>query len=173
MTGVSPRPILDTFNTGLVAPRRCGAVRGSAAGDQPSAPAQAQYLAYSGANLISGDPGLWLVPNIARSRDAVTGRPAAGLVDQLTTGVIATASVRESLTAIEESGSARLRLVVGAAGSGKSTLLALFIRPKMAKTLAVADDYIKAAVFLDTTSTLEIAGRRVVGAAGGHRARIP
>ena len=98
---------------------------------------------------------MWLVPNIARSRDAVTGRPIAGLVDQLTAGVMMTASVRQGLTAIEESGSARLRLVVGAAGSGKSTLLALFIRPKLAKILDVADDYIKAAAFLDRTSTLE------------------
>ena len=105
--------------------------------------------------MSSGDRGLWLVRNIARSRDAVTGRPAAGLVDQLTTGVIATGSVRETLAAIEESGAARLRLIVGAPGSGKSTLLAVLIRPKIVDTLDIADDYIKAAVFLDKTSTLE------------------
>jgi hypothetical protein len=120
---------------------------------------QSQYLAYSGSNLSGGDPGLWLVPNIARCRDAVTGRPTAGLVDQLTAGVIVTDSMRETLTAMEESGSARLRLVIGAAGSGKSTLLALFIRPRKARALGadigVADDYIKAAAFLDSTSTLE------------------
>ena len=98
--------------------------------------------------------------NIARDRDAVTRRPAAGLVDQLTAGVIATGPMRKVCEHIEESGfSAPLRLVVGPAGSGKSTLLALFTRPKTAKALGVplevADDYIKAAVFLDMTSTLE------------------
>ena len=56
------------------------------------------------------------MPNVARSRDAVTGRPAAGLVDQLTAGVIATASVRESLAAIEESG---LRAAASGGGGGR------------------------------------------------------
>ena len=152
--GCFTRTILETFRTGLVA-RGDALLCADLLPEVSRCTGQHSILAYSGATLISGDPGLWLVPNVARSRDAVTGRPAAGLVDQLTAGVIATASVRESLTAIEESGSARLRLVVGAAGSGKSTLLALFIRPKVAKTLAVADDYIKAAAFLDSTSTLE------------------
>jgi hypothetical protein len=69
--------------------------------------------------------------------------------------VIATGSVRENLTAIEESGAGRLRLIVGASGSGKSTLLAVLIRPKIVDTLDIAADYIKAAVFLDKTSTLE------------------
>jgi Tetratricopeptide repeat len=152
--GCFTRTILETFRTGL-------ATRGDALLCADLVPeisrcvGQRLYLAFSGATLISGDPGLWLVPNVARSRDAVTGRPAAGLVDQLTAGVIATASVRGKLAAIEDAGSERLRLVVGAAGSGKSTLLALFIRPKVAKTLDIADDYIKAAAFLDGTSTLE------------------
>src|SRR5207249_508983 len=35
--------------------------------------------------------------------------------------------IRETLVSIEESGSARLRLLVGAAGSGKSTLLWLLV----------------------------------------------
>jgi hypothetical protein len=120
---------------------------------------QTQYLAYSGGDISSGDRGLWLVPNVARCRDAVAGRPTAGLVDQLTTGVIVTDMMRETLAVIEESASARLRLVVGAAGSGKSTLLGLLVRPKTARVLGinlgVADDYVKAAVFLDTGSTLE------------------
>jgi ABC-type cobalamin/Fe3+-siderophores transport system ATPase subunit len=85
--------------------------------------------------------------------------PAPGLVDQLTAGLIVTDTMHETLARIEESGSARLRLVVGAAGSGKSTLLALFIRLRKANTLGadigVADDDIKAAAFLDSTSTLE------------------
>jgi hypothetical protein len=97
--------------------------------------AQAQHLAYSGGNVSSGDPGLWLVRNIARSRDAVIGRPAAGLVDQLTSSVVVTDTMRETLAAIEESGFARLRLLVGAAGSGKSTRFGLLIRPRTAKEL--------------------------------------
>jgi Caspase domain/Tetratricopeptide repeat len=152
--GCFTRAILDTFETGLVA-RGDALLCADLLPEVSRCKGQQQYLAYNGATLISGDPGLWLVPNKARSRDAVTGHPSAGLVDQLTAGVILTDSVRENLIAIEESGAARLRLAVGAAGSGKSTLLALFIRPKVAKILDIADDYIKAAAFLDATSTLE------------------
>ncbi|MFE3279684.1 AAA family ATPase [Nocardia sp. NPDC059239] len=152
--GCFTRTILDTFHSGVAA-RGDALLCADLVSEISKCVGQQQYLAYSGATLISGDPGLWLVPNAARSRDTVTGRPSAGFVDQLTAGVIITASVRESLTAIEEAGSARLRLVVGAAGSGKSTLLALFIRPNIARVLGVADNYIKAAAFLDASSTLE------------------
>lgn len=152
--GCFTRTILDTFETGLVS-RGDTLLCADLLPEVSRCTGQQQYLAYNGSTLISGDPGLWLVPNAARSRDAVTGRPFAGLVDQLTTGVILTSSVRESLTAIEESGASRLRLVVGAAGSGKSTLLALLIRPRAAVVLDVADDYVKAAAFLDATSTPE------------------
>jgi hypothetical protein len=153
--GCFTHTILTTFQEGL-------STRGDAllCGDlQPEiadqCKAQAQYLAYSGGDPGRGDRGLWLVPNIARSRDAVTGRPAAGLVDQLTDGLLLTDAVRDTLTVIDEAAAARLRLVVGAPGSGKSTLLAVLIRPKLVDTLNVGDGYIKAAVFLDKTSTLE------------------
>ena len=160
--GCFTHTMLDTFRTGLED-------RGEnllCADLQPAISnkcwkSQTQYLAYAGGDVSSGrgDPGLWLVPNTARSRDAVTGRPAAGLLDQLTSGVIVTDAMRETLAAIEDSAFARLRLVVGAAGTGKSTLLGLFIRPKKAKALGVdlgvADDYIKAAVFLDISATVE------------------
>jgi hypothetical protein len=157
--GCFTKTILHTFNTG----RDIAGDNLLCADLQPvisaNCVAQAQHLAYTGANLGSGDPGLWLVPNIARCRDAVTGRPAAGLVDQLTSGVVVTDTMRDTLAQVEESGSTRLRLLIGAAGSGKSTLLGLFVRPKTAKALGVnlgvADDYIKAAAFLDSTSTLE------------------
>ncbi|WP_172401669.1 tetratricopeptide repeat protein [Mycobacterium paraense] len=121
--------------------------------------AKAQHLEFSGATASGEDLGLWLVPNVARSRDAVTGRPTAGRIDQLLSRVIVTNSMRKQLSAIEDAGSSPLRLVVGAAGSGKSTILALLIRPKKAEELGiglgVADNYIKGAVFLDTNSTLE------------------
>ena len=108
------------------------------------------------ADSARGDPGLWLVPNTARRCDAVTGRATAGLVDQLTRGVMTTDSVLEWLTDIVEAGSyCRLRVVVGPAGSGKSTLLALLIRPGLVDTLDITADYVAAAVFLDATSTLE------------------
>jgi putative ribosome biogenesis GTPase RsgA len=81
---------------------------------------------------------LWLVLNIARCRDAVTGRPTAGLVDQLTTNVIITDTMRENLAKIEDEASARLRVVVGSAGSGKSTLLRLFTRPGKPRRLGTA-----------------------------------
>jgi hypothetical protein len=117
--------------------------------------AQSQWLAYSGGDPGGGDRGLWLVTNPARSKDAVTGRPGAGLVDQLSTGLLITDQVRETLTAIEESAAARLRLVAGEPGSGKSTLLAVLVRPRLVDTLTIRDGYIKAAVFLDRFSTLE------------------
>jgi hypothetical protein len=66
------------------------------------------------------------------------------LLDQLTAGLIVTDTMHEALSRIEQSGSARLRLVGGPAGSGESTLLALFIRPRKANTtganIGVADD---------------------------------
>ena len=153
--GCFTKTILATFQRGL--PTRgdallCGDLQPEIA---DRCTAQPQHLAYSGGNPGGGDRGLWLVTNPARSKDAVTGRPAAGLVDQLITGLLITDQVRETLIAIEDAAAARLRLVEGTAGSGKSTLLALFIRPKVAKTLDIADNYIKAAAFLDTTSTLE------------------
>ena len=153
--GCFTKTILNTFQSGL-------ATRGDSllcADLQPEISAmcvsQPQYLAYSGGNLSSGDPGLWLVPNIARCRDAVCGRPVAGLVDQLTTGVIITDVMREQLAFIAEWGASPLRLLVGPGGAGKSTLLALLIRPKLIDTLELPPSYIKAAVFLDTAATLE------------------
>ncbi len=153
--GCFTKTILRTFQWGL--PARgdsllCGDLQPEISGHCVS---QAQHLAYSGGHLSSGDPGLWLVPNIARSRDAVTGRAVAGLVDQLTSGVLATDAMREKLADIGDFGVSRLRLVVGPSGAGKSTLLALLIRPRLVGTLEVPHGYIKAAVFLDTASTLE------------------
>jgi hypothetical protein len=165
--GCFTKTILSTFQSGL-------ATRGDSllcADLQPEISAkcvsQPQYLAYSGGNLSSGDPGLWLVPNIARSRDAVTGRPVAGLVDQLTAGVITTDAMREKLAVIAESGGSRLRMLVGPAGSGKSTLLALLIRPKLIDTLELPPGYIKAAVFLDTAATLETLAAEIAAQLAG------
>lgn len=114
-----------------------------------------QHLTFNGGNVAHGDPGLWLVPNLARQRDAVRGTPSAGFVDQLTRNLLLTNSMREHLTTIIELQGARLRAIVGPAGSGKSTLLAVLIRPRLVDTLTIDIDYIAAAVFLDATSTLE------------------
>ncbi len=102
-----------------------------------------------------GDRGLWLVPNPALNRNAVTGQAAAGLVDQLTTGVLITDTVRDALQAILDARSAPLRLVLGPPGSGKSTLLSLLTRPNLVEDLDINEKYVTAAVFLDTTSTLD------------------
>ncbi|WP_241769674.1 ATP-binding protein, partial [Rhodococcus opacus] len=115
-----------------------------------------QHLSFiNGGAVERGDPGLWLVPNRARRQDAVTGRPSAGLVDQLTRGAVLTLTVHRYLTAIVDAEYSRLRLVVGPAGSGKSTILSLLIRPQLVDSLTVTANYITAAVFLDATSTLE------------------
>jgi hypothetical protein len=153
--GCFTKTILSTFKKGLDS---CGdslLCRDLRAPISNNCTAQAQHLDYSGADVTTEDRGLWLVRNVARGLDAVTGRPAAGLVDQLTNAVVVTASVRESLTAITDAGQHRFRLVVGAPGSGKSTLMALLIRPKLVNTLTISAGYVKAAVFLDKTSTLE------------------
>ncbi|WP_280403780.1 tetratricopeptide repeat protein [Nocardia brasiliensis] len=101
------------------------------------------------------DPGLWLVPNAARFRDAVSGRSTAGFVDQLTRGLLVTPDVREYLATIVNAGSNRLRVLIGPGGAGKSTLLAVLIRPSLVEGLAVTPEYITAAVFLTTASSIE------------------
>ncbi|MEU7218439.1 tetratricopeptide repeat protein [Nocardia iowensis] len=119
---------------------------------------QPQYLSFTtgAVSMAQGaDPGLWLVPNTARHRDAVSGRSAAGFVDQLTRGLLVTPDVREQLDAIVDAGSHRLRAVIGPAGSGKSTLLAMLIRPSLVEGLAVTPEYITAAVFLTAASSIE------------------
>ena len=116
-----------------------------------------QHLSFTAGNAVMagrGDAGLWLVPNIARQMDAVTGQPAAGLVDQLTRGVIVTDSLRGKLAEVIDSTS-RLRLIIGPGGCGKSTLLALLIRPSMVDTLTITAGYVSGAVFADATSTME------------------
>ena len=118
---------------------------------------EAARLAFTTGTAVSTDTddGLWLVPNVARRDDAVRGLSSAGLVDQLTRGVIATDAVRESLTAVVEAGHHRLRLVTGPAGCGKSTLMSLLIRPGLVDTVDVTARYVDAAVFLDPASTIQ------------------
>ncbi|MFR9749452.1 tetratricopeptide repeat protein [Nocardia sp. 004] len=119
---------------------------------------QPQHLSFnSGAvSTVQGaDPGLWLVPNIARHRDAVSGRSAAGLLDQLTRSLLVTPTVRMRLDTIVDAGNYRLRALVGPAGAGKSTLLAMLIRPSLVDGLALTPEYITAAVFLTVNSSVE------------------
>ncbi|MBF6125988.1 ATP-binding protein [Nocardia brasiliensis] len=117
-----------------------------------------QYLSYamgSESAAAGGDPGLWLVPNMARRRDALTGRPAAGFVDHLTRNLHLTGAIRERLTAIIESGGHRLRAIVGPPAAGKSTLLAMLIRPTIVDSLPIASEYVTAAVFLTVNSSAD------------------
>ncbi|MFB8275828.1 hypothetical protein [Nocardia colli] len=118
-----------------------------------------QHLSFTAGVLSTApgsDPGLWLVPNNARRRDAVTGRPAAGLVDQLTRKLLLTDTIRERLADIVESGGHRLRAVVGPAGSGKSTLMALLIRPSLSDGVPISPEYVTAAIFLTAHSSIEV-----------------
>jgi hypothetical protein len=116
-----------------------------------------QHLSFaSGAGVSEvGDAGLWLVPNIARISDAVTGLASAGLVDELTRGLIQTDTLRETLAEVIENDSSRLRLVFGSVGVGKSTLMSVLIRPALVDTLDVTAGYISAAIFLDKTSNIQ------------------
>ncbi|WP_405163750.1 tetratricopeptide repeat protein [Nocardia sp. NBC_01499] len=102
-----------------------------------------------------GDAGLWLVPNAARRRDALTGRPGAGVVDQLTRRLLLSDTMRECLAELIDAGGQRLRAVVGPAGCGKSTLMALLIRPSVADGLSIGSEYVTAAMFLTVSSSLE------------------
>lgn len=117
---------------------------------------QPRHLSFSAGEATAfGDPGLWLVPNAARRDDAVTGRPIAGTIDQLTRGLVLTSVLREQLSAVVETGG-RLRAVIGPAGCGKSTLMSLLVRPGLADNLeGLSSRYITAAVFLDGTATIE------------------
>ncbi|WP_433201981.1 tetratricopeptide repeat protein [Nocardia sp. CA-107356] len=120
----------------------------------------------SGIRTASGDPGLWLVPNVARREDAVSGSAAAGFIDQLIHGLVISEPLRQRLVQVVDGGGDRLRGVVGPAGCGKSTLLATLIRPGWVTyapdvtmhpmdALSIKADYITAAVILDVTSSLE------------------
>ncbi|WP_069167331.1 tetratricopeptide repeat protein [Nocardia altamirensis] len=119
---------------------------------------QPQHLSFtSGAETSApgGDPGLWLVPNLARRRDAVTGRPGAGFVDQLTRMLLLTGTVGDRLTEIVETSGRRLRALVGPPGCGKSTLMAMLVRPGLVEGLPIAPEYVTAAIFLTVASSLE------------------
>ena len=117
-----------------------------------------QHLSFAagagGAEGAEGDAGLFLVPNNARQADAVTGLPAAGLVDQLTRGVVVTQALTQTLAEVADADHERLRLVVGPAGCGKSTLVSLLIRPALFDVLDPDTRYVDAAVFLDLTSSV-------------------
>ncbi|PXX70688.1 AAA ATPase-like protein [Nocardia tenerifensis] len=157
--GCFTRTMLSTFEAGL--PRRgenllpSDLVDPVARGCVLQQPLHLSFTAGTVTMSPGGDAGLWLVPNIARRKDALTGRPGAGVVDQLTRRLLLTDAMRESLAEVIDSGSHRLRAVVGAAGCGKSTLMALLVRPSVAEGLSIVAEYVTAAVFLTTSSTIE------------------
>ncbi|MFI6959980.1 tetratricopeptide repeat protein [Nocardia sp. NPDC050408] len=102
-----------------------------------------------------GDPGLWLVPNLARRDDAVRGRSTAGLVDQLTDGVVLTDSLRQRIFEVVGDTGSRLRGLIGPAGCGKSTLVSLLIRPGLLGKAWFSPDYVAAAGFVSAATSLE------------------
>ncbi|MET8876494.1 tetratricopeptide repeat protein [Nocardia sp. NPDC004604] len=102
-----------------------------------------------------GDPGLWLVPNVARRDDAVRGRSTAGLVDQLTEGVVLTDGLRQRIFELVGNTGSRLRIVIGPAGCGKSTLMSLLIRPGLLGKTWFSPDYVAAAAFVSSATSLE------------------
>ncbi len=117
---------------------------------------QPQHFSFAaGSPTSTADHGLWLVPNIARARDAVRGRPDAGTVDELTRGLQVTRALRSQVNTVAEHGHERLRAILGPSGSGKSTAVALLVRPDLLGVeSATSAAHIGAAVFLTGTSTL-------------------
>ncbi|WP_167477325.1 tetratricopeptide repeat protein [Nocardia arthritidis] len=154
--GCFTRTMLRTFETGL--PGSGSNLLCAELAPELNAACSSQtprHLSFNGTQVARGDLGLWLVPNRARSRDAVTGRPAAGLVDHLVRTVSLTDAVRDTLADLVESGD-RLQVLTGPAGAGKSTLLSLLIRPGLVAELSgVNAEFVTAAVFLDVSSTVE------------------
>ncbi|MFI6169517.1 tetratricopeptide repeat protein [Nocardia sp. NPDC051052] len=157
--GCFTRTMLSTFGTGL--PRRgenllpYDLVDPVARGCTLQQPLHLSFTAGSVSTSPSGDAGLWLVPNVARRRDALTGRPAAGFVDQLTRRLLLTDPMRVCLAEVIDAGGQRLRAVVGPPGCGKSTLMALLIRPSVVDGLSIASEYVTAAIFLTVSSSVE------------------
>ncbi|WP_054812855.1 tetratricopeptide repeat protein [Nocardia arizonensis] len=154
--GCFTRTLLTTFEAGL--PSRgenllpsdlVGPIATACTRQQP------QHLSFTSGAVSEhgGDPGLWLVPNVALRGDADAGRAAAGFVDQLTRRLLLTESVREALTGIMAAGEHRLRAVVGPPGVGKSTLLATLVRPSLLDTMPFAPEYVTAVVFLTVHSS--------------------
>ncbi len=122
----------------------------------------AQLLSYDGVRVIddSTDKGLYLVMNAHRRNSPLTGSAAAGLVDQLTRGVVMTDQVVERFTELVENDAARLRAVIGPAGSGKSTLVSLLLRSELVPT-AMSAPRLDAVVFLDPSSDVESIAREL------------
>jgi hypothetical protein len=108
-----------------------------------------------GAAGLEEDVGLWLTPNVARAAHCLTGRPAAGLLDQVTRQVRLSVVQRTAVAELLEQGGARLRGLQGPAGSGKTTVMAFLVRPTHEDTPDIAVGWIKAAAFLDASSTPE------------------
>lgn len=101
------------------------------------------------------DAGLWLATNHARAQHALTGRPAAGLLEQVTYGLLLSQAQRETLESLLELGAARLRVIIGPPGAGKTTLMAFLTRPDRANAPNVAAGLVRGAAFLDINSTPE------------------
>ncbi|MEO9239722.1 MAG: ATP-binding protein [Jatrophihabitantaceae bacterium] len=107
------------------------------------------------ADQLQEDVGLWLTRNLARPKHALTGRPAAGLLDQVTRNVTLSPQQRSVVADMMDRNGQRLRALQGPAGAGKTTVMAFLIRPTERDTPTVAGSLVKAAIFLDATSTPE------------------
>src|SRR5512142_1861864 len=114
-------------------------------------------MSFDGVTVVHNDTtdrGLYLVANVVRRGGALAGTVAAGIIDQLTRGVVPTGTVLEAYQQLCGTDTQRLRAVVGPPGAGKSTLVSLLLRPEVLgqdlRGLAV-----HGAVFLDPSATRE------------------
>ncbi len=158
--GCFTRSMLDVFGVGL--PRR-GEYLLPADLRDPIANSCTRQLPQAFSMAIGevkeqSDPGLWLVRNVARTRDVVHGRADAATVDELTTRLHVTTTMRRQLNELSDYGFERLRGIVGVSGSGKSVLMGVLVRPGLADTstttaTVTAAASVDAAVFLTGTST--------------------
>lgn len=103
----------------------------------------------------SHDPALWLMPNRTRSWHPLLGRPDAGILDQVSEGVLLSRNQKIALQETKENLHRRLRILTGPAGAGKTTVLASLVSPQLDRFDQLTASNISAAAFLSRATTPE------------------
>jgi len=105
------------------------------------------------------DEGLSFGMNWQRPQHALFDRPDAGVIDQVTREV-KLSNIERQLRNELSNAAGQLRWVTGPAGAGKSTVAAGLIRPS-SLPLRLRDSTVKAAAFLDATTTVDALSREL------------
>lgn len=106
------------------------------------------------------DEGLTFGVNPQRDPHALFNRPDSGVIDQVTRDVVPSEAERLLVVEVDDASANRLRWITGPAGAGKSTVAAGLIRPRSLDP-SVHDSKVKAAAFLDATTTVDALSREL------------